>query len=213
MLVEPLEDGSTPGEELAPAAELGAPRRRPARTAAVATAVVLAGLIGVLLWGVVNKDNDDALSGPSPLDGKVAPPLIGPSLDGSSFDLQSERGNWVVVNFFATWCPPCIQEHPELRTFAERNAAAGRNRRVVGVVFGGGTEADAVRRFLAANGGDWPVVVDNGRIAVDYAVPKVPESVLVSPTGLVYAKLRGGVTADELDGIIDAVEAAAGGAK
>ena len=52
------------------------------------------------------------------------------------------------------------------------------------------------------------MVIDQGRIAVDYAVPKVPESILVSPTGLVYTKLRGGVTADELDGLIDSVERA-----
>ncbi len=182
------------------------PVGRPARLAAIVVAVVLLGFLGVLLWGVANR-GDDGEDGPSPLDGKLAPALAGPTLDGGRFDLASERGNWVVVNFFATWCVPCIQEHPELQRFSERNAAG--NRRVVGVVFGGTNEVEPARRFLAANGGDWPVVIDSGRIAVDYAVPKVPESILVSPTGLVYAKLRGGVTADVLDRLIDDVERAA----
>jgi hypothetical protein len=83
----------------------------------------------------------------------------------------------------------------------------------VSVVFGGAAEEDATRRFFADNGGDWPVVVDrSGGLSVDYAVAKVPESILVSPTGLVLGKIRGGVTADELDAIIDDVERRAGAA-
>jgi cytochrome c biogenesis protein CcmG/thiol:disulfide interchange protein DsbE len=184
-----------------------APLGHPARVTAIVVALVMLGVFAVFGWKLANR-NDDADSGPSPLDGKLAPALSGPTVQGGSFDLASQRGNWVVVNFFATWCVPCLQEHPELQRFAERNAAT--NRRVVGVVFGGSSEVDPVKRFLAQNGGDWPVVIDQGRIAVDYAVPKVPESILVSPTGLVYTKLRGGVTADELDGLIDSVEQAAG---
>jgi cytochrome c biogenesis protein CcmG/thiol:disulfide interchange protein DsbE len=183
------------------------PPGRPARVTAVVVAVVVIGFIAVLVSGYASRD-DDPDSGPSPLDGKVAPALVGPTLDGGTFDLASERGNWVVVNFFATWCVPCLQEHPELQRFAERNA--GTNRRVVGVVFGGASEVGPARAFMRDNGGDWPVVIDQGRIAVDYAVPKVPESILVSPTGLVYTKLRGGVTADDLDKLIDEVEQAAG---
>jgi cytochrome c biogenesis protein CcmG/thiol:disulfide interchange protein DsbE len=202
----PTEDALETLEVPATEAAADEPPRQPARLAAIAVAVVVLGFLGVLLWGVANR-GDDTDTGPSPLDGKPAPALAGPTLDGATFDLASQRGNWVVVNFFATWCVPCIQEHPELQRFAERNAAT--NRRVVGVIFGGESEVEPARRFLAQNGGDWPVVMDNGRIAVDYAVPKVPESILVSPTGLVYRKLRGGVTADELDRLIDQVEEAA----
>jgi hypothetical protein len=78
-------------------------------------------------------------------------------------------------------------------------------------VFGGAGEAASAQRFFAANGGTWPVVVDpTGELAVSYAVAKVPESILVSPTGLVLGKIRAGVTADQLDSIIDDVERQAG---
>ena len=51
------------------------------------------------------------------------------------------------------------------------------------------------------------VIDPSGRTSVDYAVAQVPESILVAPTGLVLGKIRGGVTADELDAIIDGVVA------
>jgi cytochrome c biogenesis protein CcmG, thiol:disulfide interchange protein DsbE len=182
--------------------------RHPARVAALGVGVVLAAFVALLVWrigrGAAVED------GSSPLDGRTAPTLVGPTIDGGRYDLGADRGSWVVVNFFATWCPPCIQEHPELVEFERRHAAGG-DRRVVSVVFGGAGETESVRRFFERNGGTWPVVVDpTGRMSVDYAVAKVPESILVSPTGLVLGKIKGGVTADELDRIIDGVEARAG---
>ncbi|MFN0027674.1 MAG: TlpA family protein disulfide reductase [Acidimicrobiales bacterium] len=181
----------------------------PARKAALAAGVVVVALLGLFIYGVANVGNEDGAFAPSPLDGELAPPLHAPTMDGGRYSLDADRGRWVVVNFFATWCPPCIQEHPELVKFSERHAADGQ-RKVVSVVFGGAAETDGVRAFFAANGGDWPVVVDpTGTLSVDYAVPRVPESILVSPTGLVLGKIRGGVTADELDAIIDNVERSA----
>ncbi len=184
----------------------------PARRAAGFAAVVVVALLALFVYGVISeaKGNDDSLTAPSPLDGKLAPSIEGEALDGSRYILDGDRGSWVVVNFFATWCPPCVQEHPELVEFARRHEGSGQ-RRLVSVVFGGANETAAVRRFFAANGGSWPVIVDpTGTLAVDYAVAKVPESILVSPTGLVLGKIRGGVSADGLDAIIDQVERVAG---
>ena len=66
----------------------------------------------------------------SPLVGELAPPLAGEidrpgRLGGTAFDLDRLRGQWVVVNFFATWCVPCVVEHPELVEFSERHADVG----------------------------------------------------------------------------------------
>ncbi len=178
----------------------------PARKAALAAGLVVVALLALFIYGVANVGNDDAAFGPSPLDGELAPAISGATLDGGRYSLDADRGRWVVVNFFATWCPPCITEHPELIKFSQRHAADG-ERAVVSVVFGGAAETEAARDFFDTNGGDWPVVMDpTGTLSVDYAVPRVPESILVSPTGLVLGKIRGGVTADELDAIIDSVE-------
>lgn len=198
-------DGSGPMERDKDRARVG-----PVRGAAGFAAVVVVALLALFVYGVTSEGNDDSPTAPSPLDGKLAPSIEGEALDGSRYILDGDRGSWVVVNFFATWCPPCVQEHPELVEFARRHEGSGQ-RRLVSVVFGGANETAAVRRFFAANGGSWPVIVDpTGTLAVDYAVAQVPESILVSPTGLVLGKIRGGVSADGLDAIIDQVERAAG---
>ncbi|MGD9753124.1 MAG: TlpA family protein disulfide reductase [Acidimicrobiia bacterium] len=186
------------------------PPMGPARKAALVAGVVVMALLAVFVYGVVAGGDDDELSGPSPLDGKLAPAIEGTTLDGGSYTLDDDRGSWVIVNFFATWCPPCVQEHPELVLFEQRHAGDG-DRRVVSVVYGGPDEADKARAFFDRNGGSWPVVVDpTGTLSVDYAVAKVPESIIVAPTGVVLGKIRGGVTADQLDAIIDDIETRAG---
>ena len=182
-----------------------------ARKASLAAAVPLVILLALLSWKVVNRDEVEGAFAPSTLDGKRAPTLEGTTLDGAMYSLDNDRGSWVVVNFFATWCPPCVLEHPELIKFAQRHLATG-DRRVVSVIFGGPQEAALARTFFDRNGGSWPVVNHpTGIVAVDYAVAKVPESILVAPSGFVYGKIRGGVTADALDAIISEAETMTGG--
>ena len=133
--------------------------------------------------------------------GRLAPLIEGEDLDGTWFDIDDHRGQWVVVNFFSTTCVPCIVEHPELVAFAEERAITG-DAVVVSVAF---DDASAnVRDFFLANGGEWPVITtDTGSIAVDYGVTAVPESYLVAPSGVVAAKLIGGITKDDLDNQIE----------
>ena len=136
----------------------------------------------------------------SPLVGKTAPAIEGTTVDGERATLDGLKGKWVVVNFFATWCVPCRQEHSELIRFSEAHAAAG-DGAVLGVVYS--DNAQAVREFRDKEGGAWSMLADpKGRVALDYGVAGVPESFLVSPDGLVVAKLLGGVRATDLDQLI-----------
>ncbi len=193
-----------PGPPAAP------PRAAPshaARWSAIAVGVVLVGLMAVFVAGL-GGDSDGPITA-SPLDGRAAPELAGTGLDGGTVDLTHYRGSWVVVNFFATWCPPCVQEHPELISFSSRHQAAG-DAVLLSVVFN--DETANVASFFAAQGGTWPVLVDDdGSAAVGWAVTGVPESVLVAPNGIVVGKIKGGVTADALDGIINDLERQADG--
>jgi cytochrome c biogenesis protein CcmG/thiol:disulfide interchange protein DsbE len=180
------------------------PRRR---GFVLATAAVVAVLTVALVAVLATRDPAQDRAAESPLVGHVAPPLAGETIApeataGTRFDLDRLRGQWVVVNFFATWCVPCRVEHPELIEFSERHAATG-DASVVSVVFD--DEADDVAGFFAEEGGDWPVVDGEG-VILDWAVAAVPESFLVSPDGVVAAKITGGVTADGIDDLLDEVQ-------
>ena len=139
----------------------------------------------------------------SPLLGHPAPPLAGTSLiDDRAVDLTALRGRWVVVNFFASWCIPCRQEHPELVAFSERHRAAA-DAGVVAVIFD--DRPEAARDYFVSHGGGWPLVGDpGGRIALDYGVRGPPESFVVDPGGYVVSKIVGQVTADGLDRLLRA---------
>jgi cytochrome c biogenesis protein CcmG/thiol:disulfide interchange protein DsbE len=166
------------------------------------TALVTSLVLGALLVGLVlvlaTREPATTRVAKSRLVGKAAPAITGSSVTGGgSFDLADHRGRFVLVNFFATWCTPCIEEHDDLVQFADTHAAAG-DASVVSVVYSDTT--DDVRRFFEQRGGDWPVVADDdGSVATSYAVIRVPESYLVGPDGRVVLKITGGIKADQLE--------------
>lgn len=180
----------------------------PSRTAAISAAVVAAVLVLlVLLFAFSDTERGSSVN--FEIVGQVAPQIAGSTLTGETYDLQGERGNWVVVNFFASWCVGCRIEHPELVEFTERHADDGTG--LVSVMFGDSQEAAS--NFFAELGGSWPAIVARGEVgavAIDYGVTGVPETLLVSPSGRVVAKWIGqrGVTADAIDAAIAEFEGA-----
>ena len=181
---------------------VGARRGRTALVTAVAVGVVLAVLIAILATGDPSDLTD------SPLLGQRAPALAGASLlSGEDFDLADERGRWVVVNFFATWCEPCRAEHPDLVRFAAAHEQTD-DARVVSVVFS--DEASDVERFFAERGGEWAVVDDTTGIVPSWGVTGVPESYLVDPAGVVVSKIVGGITTEGLEELLGRAQAGPG---
>ncbi len=186
------------------------PSQRSVRLPVIAVAVVLGLLMALLGWQVAIGDGGDVRS---ELVGRAAPAITGTALDGTVVNIDRSRGSWVLVNFFATWCVPCIREHPELVEFAERHGPDGPGVpvQVISVAFD--DNADAIASFFAQRGGDWPVLTEGtGSIALDYGVRGVPESFLVSPAGQVVAVFYG-VTADALDEAIEATMVSAASAQ
>ena len=162
--------------------------------------LILASVIGVVMVALIivlaTSEPNQGL-GPSPLISQPAPLISGPTVDELGFDLDDQRGRWVVVNFFSTTCIPCIEEHPELIAFDETHSPVG-DAAVVSIAFS--DRASNVREFFDRNGGDWSVLVEDvGQYAITYGVSAVPETFLVAPSGIITSKFLGGVTQTDIE--------------
>jgi cytochrome c biogenesis protein CcmG/thiol:disulfide interchange protein DsbE len=163
---------------------------------ALISAVIVGVIIALLVIVLATRDPASERVTRSPLIGKAAPEIEAKTIEGKPFDLSRYEGEWVLVNFFATWCTPCKQEHPELVKLA-----GGDVTNVVSVVFQ--DDPGTVKAFLKERGGHWPVVDDpTGTITLEYGVPKIPESYLIAPDGTVVAKFISGIEADAVTNLI-----------
>ena len=133
------------------------------------------------------------------------PVLAMQDVEGKPFDLAAHRGQWVVVNFWATWCAPCIKEMPELSELDARRDDV----QVVGLAYEE-IEAQAMRDFLKTRPVVYPIILlDVYNPPADFATPRgLPMTYLLTPEGKVAKQFLGPVTAHEIEAAITA----AGGA-
>lgn len=180
------------------------PAHRPARvarTVALGMGTVIIAFVVVLIVAF----NRDTRVAETPLLLKPAPEITSTDFDGEPFVLSRRRGSWVVLNFFNSTCIPCKREHPELvKFFQAQNELGARGAELYTVV--NDDDRSAVEAFFDEFGGGWPILSDDdGRIAVDYGIAKVPETWLISPTGVVAQRFTGQVTAELLGSAIAAM--------
>ena len=128
--------------------------------------------------------------------GTPAPALRLPGLDGGQVDLAALRGRPVVVNFWASWCDPCVREFPLLR-----QAAAGHRQdrlTVVGVL--SGDSPAAARPFLRRNNATWPIALDpNAATATAWGAVGLPHTYFIRPDGTLASHQLGELTQAALD--------------
>lgn len=185
-----------------------APARAPRRLRHPVRWVAGVLLLALVLVAVVaaTRPSEQATSVQSPLVGKAVPQLTGTTLAGKPFSLSEERGHYVYVNFFASWCPACQQEQPALMDFAFHQSRRADGARMVSIIFND-TVGDA-RSFVRQWGIPWPVVPDSGgAIANRFGVEAPPMTFLVGPHGTVVGTWEGPVTVAQLDRMLGTARA------
>lgn len=155
-----------------------------------------------LVWVLAEGFGRDPRALPSVLEGTEAPGFSLTTLEGEVVSLDSLRGSPVVLNFWATWCVPCLQEHPVLLQGASRYKGRG-------VVFLGllyGDEPEKATAYLEKHGAAYPTLLDPGqRTAIDYGVGGVPETFFLDREGRIVRKVSGPLSPDVLFGTLEAL--------
>ena len=155
-------------------------------TAAVLPLLLLAGWAGLAL----SRGTTGARIG------SEAPAFALADLDGNPIRLEDLRGRPVIVNFWASWCGPCVDEFPMLQRAAEDHRADGLA--MVGIVFRDNSES--ARGFMKRMGASWPAAMDPGEeVAQDYGVYAPPETFFIDANGVVVARQIGSLSRVDLD--------------
>jgi len=121
-------------------------------------------------------------------------------LDGKQHRLSDYRGKWVVVNYWATWCPPCLEEIPELADFHDKHKDS--NAVVLGVSMEQ-VSMEKLRQFVDENFVTYPVLPGTPSMDTIGPVSGLPTTYLVNPDGRLVARQVGGVTAAGIETFIN----------
>jgi cytochrome c biogenesis protein CcmG/thiol:disulfide interchange protein DsbE len=128
---------------------------------------------------------------------RTAPNFTLDRLNGDSFRLQEHRGEVVVLNFWATWCPPCREEIPDFVRLQED--LGDRGVQFVGVALERDPDPQAVRDFAENMNVNYPIGLDDGSIAQKYGgVRTLPTTFVIGPDGEIRGRIPGRTTEERL---------------
>ncbi|MET0027363.1 MAG: TlpA disulfide reductase family protein [Candidatus Thiodiazotropha sp.] len=122
-------------------------------------------------------------------------------LDGKTYRLSDYRGKWVLVNYWATWCPPCREELPELEVF--HNNHKDKDAVVLGVAMER-IDPPRLKAFVDEQFLSYPILMTEPAARTELGrIPGLPTSFLVNPKGETVARQVGPVTVEDLESFIN----------
>lgn len=133
---------------------------------------------------------------PSALKDKPAPLAQFEGFNGGAGLLESDlKGQVTVINIFASWCPPCIEEHPQITKLSK-------NVKIIGVNYKDIEEKAKV--FLSTNGNPYTKIISDpkGRNAIEWGVYGIPETFILDKSGIIRFKFVGPISENTLNQII-----------
>lgn len=126
---------------------------------------------------------------------------------GNTHTLSDYKGKTVFLNFWATWCPPCRAEMPEIQEIYEEYGGNESDVIILGIAspnYGREGSAEDIASFLEDNGYSYPVVMDEGGLsAYDYGVSAYPTTFMIDKEGNVFGYVTGQITKDIMNSIIE----------
>ncbi len=164
-----------------------------------AVVVALLVVVGFQLLGRQAEPSGDLEAKPFP--GHPAPDFTLEDLDGNEVSLSSLRGKAVYLNFWATWCTPCVKEMPSLQEVYDKYGD-----RVAIYAVNVGESRAVVSEFLEENGYTFTVLLDEDRVVAHrYQVRGIPTNIFIDSRGVVVERVTGGMTTSQMERAIESV--------
>lgn len=179
-------------------------RRHPVRWLTIGLGLLVAAGLA-MMSPRLGHDPSTQVAADSPLLGKPAPSFsLRDSAGGAVVSTAQLHGHYAVVYFYATWCPTCVAEVPDLVSFYRHWHTRGVD--LVGIGYDDPGPAEA--RFARQDGISWPLLVDPGdQVALRYGIFGIPETFVIGPNGTVLAKLVGAIGTGQLATVLQRVMA------
>lgn len=157
--------------------------------------LLLAGSIALFAWAWSNERGDSS-SGQNVEVGREAPDFTLPDLEGNQVALSDHRGEVVLINFWATWCPPCRVEMPDMEAVYREHRDEGFE--ILGV--DQREPKELVEEFVTDRGFSWIFLLDEDfDVSQEYSATSIPRSILVDRDGTVAHVWRGTLTRSQLE--------------